>query len=111
MSDKVGEVAASGGSNPAATGPGSGGAGATGGGQAVPDAETLMGGSGSLGDTSGVDDAGLSLADNTATSLEEEGGTTGTPQVAPSGGGDSGDVPTGGLSRTGTIGGAPTGAA
>ena len=120
MADKAAEVAATGGSRPAATGPGVTGGGPTSGGAAVPSAEVLMGGSGSLGDTGSMDDAGLNSGD----SLEESAGATGGPQSAmpntenATGTADtpeSGDAPTGGLSGTpapssGTVGGSPTGA-
>lgn len=113
MTNKAGDVAALGGSRPASTGPGI--AGPTGGGKAVPDDEVLMGGSGALGDTASLDDAGL----NSGSSLEEAAGAMPAPQVSAEGAGASAtnaDAPTGGLSGTsvpsaGTIGGSPTGTA
>jgi len=121
MTDKAADVAATGGSRPAATGPGATGGGPTSGGVAVPPDEVLMGGSGSLGDTGSLDDAGLNSGD----SLEESAGATGGPQSAmpntenaagtvPAS--ETGDAPIGGLSGTpvpssGTVGGSPTGTA
>lgn len=119
MTDKASEVAAIGGSRPAATGPGATGGGPTSGGSAVPDAEVLMGGSGSLGDTGSLDDGGLNSGD----SLKESAGATSGPQSAlpntenaagTASHSESGDAPTGGLSGTpvpssGTVGGSPTG--
>lgn len=120
MADKAAEVAALGGSRPAATGPGATGGTPTGGGAAVPNDEVLMGGTGSLGDTGSLDDAGANSGD----SLEESAGATGGPQSAmpntENAAGaqeatESGDAPTGGISgtpvpSTGTVGGSPTGA-
>lgn len=121
MSDNAADVAATGGSRPAATGPGATGGGPTNGGSAVPPDEVLMGGSGSLGDTGSMDDAGLNSGD----SLEEAAGATGGPQSAmpntenaagTANATETGDAPTGGLSGTpvpssGTIGGSPAGTA
>jgi hypothetical protein len=121
MTDKAAEVAAIGGSRPAATGPGATGGGPTEGGLAVPNDEVLMGGGGSLGDTAGMDDGGLNSGDT----LEESAGAAASPQAAmpntenasPAPGAPaSGDAPTGGLSGTpvpssGTVGGSPTGTA
>lgn len=78
MTGEAAEVAATGGSRPAATGPGATGGGPTNGGMVVPADEVLMGGGGSLGDTSSMDDAGLNSGD----SLEESAGATGGPQAA-----------------------------
>lgn len=114
MNDKAGEVAALGGSRPAATGPGATGAGPLGGGKAVPDDASLMGGSGSLGDTASMDDGGLNSGDT----LEELDGATASPQASAlnTENAADGDAPTGGLSGTpvpssGTAGGSPTGTA
>ena len=121
MADKAVEAAALGGTRPAVTGPGAMGGGPTNGGQAVPPDEVLMGGSGSLGNTSSLDDGGLNSGD----SLEESAGAAGSPQTAmpntenalgtPIASG-SGDAPTGGLAGTsvpssGTVGSSPTGTA
>ena len=108
MTNLASDVAALGGSNPGETGAGASGGGPTGGGLAVPTDVTLMGKSGTLGDTASLDDSGA----NSGTSLAEEG-TTAHPQANPDGAGDTpdGGVPTGGLSGTGTIGGSPTGTA
>ena len=121
MTDKASEVAALGGSRPAATGPGATGGSPANGGQAVPDADVLTGSSGSLGDASSMDDGGLNSGD----SLEASAGAADSPQSAlpntenaagAAHTSESGDAPTGGLSETsvpssGTIGGSPTGTA
>ena len=121
MTDKAADVAATGGSRPAATGSGATGGGPTNGGVAVPPDEVLMGGGGSLGDTASMDDAGSNSGD----SLEESAGATRGPQsVVPNtenatgtaNAPETGDAPTGGLSGTpvpssGTVGGSPTGTA
>lgn len=100
---------------------GASGAGPSGGGMAVPPDGALMG-SNALGDTGSLDDAGApgsAGAPSDGTSLEEDapapghtltGGANAHPQASGDGKGDKeGEMPTGGLSGSGTVGGAPTG--
>lgn len=91
MPDKIGEVAATGGSRPAETGPGASGGTATGGSQAVPSAETLMGDDSATGDT-----------------VADEAKASATPKMSP-GGPDTpkdADAPSGGLGGVSSVGGA-----
>ena len=90
----IGGVAAAGGSRPSETGPGAAGGSAMGGGQAVPDNETLMGSV--TGDSGSLDDG----PSNSGDSLKEESKATATPQMSPDDADKSpqdADAPTGGL--------------
>lgn len=91
---KIGAVAATGGSRPSETGPGATGGTATGGGQAVPSAEVLMGGS-ALGDTGSLDDT----AGNSGDTVADEAKASATPKMSPSGPDTQkdADAPSGGL--------------
>ena len=104
MPDKSGDIASVGGSRPSETGPGSTGGTATGGGQAVPSAETLMGGDSALGDTGSLDDGSLNSGD----SLADEAKASPTPKMSPEGPDHSpkdADAPTGGLGGVSSVGG------
>ncbi len=111
------------GATPGIDDPGLAGTLPTGGGMAVPPDTALMG-SGALGDTGSLDDAGGPGSpdiQNTGTSLADDAGIAerGSPDqraAAPQSNPDdsaatTGDAPIGGLSAGGAIGGAPTGAA
>ena len=107
LTDALGAVAASG-SRPSETGPGATGGSPMSGGQAVPDAETLMGGDSALGDSGSLDDGALGSGLNSGDSLREEGKAVPTPKMSP---GDAdqdnsgGDAPTGGLGGVSSVGG------
>ncbi len=104
MPDKAEDVAAAGGSRPSETGPGATGGSPMGGGQAVPDTETLMGGDSALGDSNSMDDSALNSGD----SVKEEGKAMATPKMSPEGSGKSpqdADAPTGGLGGDSSVGG------
>ena len=107
MPDKAGEIAAAGGSRPSETGPGATGGSPMSGGQAVPDAETLMGGDSALGDSSSLDDGALGGGLNSGDSVAEEGQASPVPKMAPSGSNThkDGDAPTGGLGGDSSVGG------
>ena len=79
------DVAATGGSRPSETGPGATGGTATGGGLAVPPAETLMGGDSALGDSGSMDDGALGGGLNSGDRLADEAKASPTPKMAPSG--------------------------
>ena len=102
MPDKAGEVAAIGGSSPAETGLSATGGTPTGGGQAVPSAETLMGGDSALGDAGSLDDT----AGNSGDTVADEAKTSATPKMAPSGPDTQkdADAPTGGLGSVSSVG-------
>lgn len=102
---------------------GASGSGPSGGGMAVPPDSALVGSS-ALGDTGSLDDAGApgsAGAPSDGTSLAEDapalghtltGGASAHPQASGDGQGDKeGEMPTGGLSGSGTVGGAPIGSA
>ncbi len=100
--NKIGEVAATGGSRPAEIGSGMTGGAATGGGVAVPSAETLMGGDSALGDTGSLDDA----AGNSGDTVADEAKASATPKMSPSGPETQkdADAPTGGLGGVSSVG-------
>ena len=100
--DKVGDVAAIGGSRPSETGPGAAGGSATGGGQAVPSAETLMGAGSALGDSGSLDDT----AGNSGDTVADEAKASATPKMSPSGPDtqQDGDAPSGGLGGVSSVG-------
>lgn len=106
MADTTDGILATTGTRPAETGPGANGGTPTGGGVAVPTDETLMGaGHTEIGDTAGI-------GGPSDPSIAEEDGDGADP-VASATGSDAesdADAPTGGLSKTGTVGGVPTGA-
>ena len=99
---KIGDVAATGGSRPAETGPGATGGTATGGGQAVPSAETLMGGDNALGDAGSLDDT----AGNSGDTVAGEAKASATPKMSPSGPDTQkdADAPSGGLGGVSSVG-------
>ncbi len=105
MADTNDGILATTGTRPAETGPGANDGTPTGGGVAVPTDKTLMGmESSEIGDTAGI--GGPSDA-----SIAEEDGDGANP-TAPATGSEAqedADAPTGGLSKTGTVGGVPTG--
>ena len=104
----TGGVAAAGGSQPSETGPGATGGSPMSGGQAVPDAETLMGGDSGLGDSGSLDDGALGNGLNSGDSVKEEGKAVSTPKMSPEGPGGSpqdADAPTGGLGGVSSVGG------
>ncbi len=106
MADTTDGILATAGTRPAETGPGATGGTPTGGGVAVPTDQTLIGmESSEIGDTSGI--GGPSNP-----SIAEEDGDGANPMASATGGDDEPDAnaPTGGLSKTGTVGGVPTGA-
>lgn len=103
LPDKTSEVAATGGSRPSETEPGATGGMATGGGQAVPSAENLMGGDGAAGSADSMDDT----AGNSGDTVAEEAKASATPKMSPSGPDTpkDGDAPTGGLGGVSSVGG------
>lgn len=102
MPDKIGDVAATGGSRPSETGPSAIGGAATGGGLAVPDAETLMGKGSALGDTGSLDDT----AGNSGDSIADEAKASAAPRMSPSGPDTQkdADAPSGGLGGVSSVG-------
>ncbi len=102
MPDKTDDMAAAGGSRPSETGPGATGGAETGGGQAVPSAETLMGGSAADGDADSMDDT----AGNSGDTVAEEAKASATPKMSPSGPDTpkDADAPSGGLGGTSSVG-------
>ena len=107
LTDALG-AAASSGSRPSETGPGATGGSATGGGQAVPDADTLMGGDSALGDGGSLDDGALGDGLNSSDSVKEEGKAVPTPKMSPDDADQDksgGDAPTGGLGGVSSVGG------
>ena len=100
----TGDVAAAGGSRPSETGPGATGGSPMSGGQAVPDAETLMGGDSARGDSGSLDDGPLNSGD----SIKDEGKAVPTPKMSPDDANKSpqnADAPTGGLGGVSSVGG------
>ncbi len=100
------DAAATGGSRPSESGPGATGGTATGGGQAVPSPEVLMGGNSALEDTGSLDDGGMGSGLNSGDSLADEAEASPTPKVSPGGSGTpkDADAPTGGLGGTSSVG-------
>ena len=106
MADTTDGILATTGTRPAETGPGATGGAPTGGGVAVPTDQTLMGAESSeIGDTAGI-------GGPSAPSIAEEDGDGANPMASATGSDaePESDAPTGGLSKTGTVGGVPTGA-
>ena len=107
LTDALGAIASSG-SRPSETGPGATGGSPMSGGQAVPDAETLMGGDSVTGDSGSLDDGALGNGLNSGDSVKEEGKAVPTPKMSPDDAGrdtSGGDAPTGGLGGVSSVGG------
>ena len=105
MAETTDGILATTGTRPAETGPGANGGTPTGGGVAVPTDETLMGtGHSEIGDT-----AGIGGPSDPSIAEDNGGGADPTATATGSEAQPDADAPTGGLSKTGTVGGVPTG--